>query len=299
MTDDDKEIVPGGGSRAHLSEYSPDGPASPPRLLFIHHSVGGQLLADCGPEQGNGSRCIFHTHPNGGGLRSQLERHGYVVHESSYGSRIGDRTDLFDWVEKFRREIDLMLQVDCNDKLYSDGRRNQVIVFKSCYPNSSFVGDGEPPGNPFGPELTVANAKASMRAVLEEIRRRPDVLFVYMTAPPLAPVSANDPAWKAWAKKLLGQRSWNEAYAAKAALARRFNNWMTATDGWLKDYPFKNVVVFNYYDVLTGYGESDLSRFPTGDDGLDSHPSAAGNARAAADFVPFLNRAVRRAGLSE
>ena len=48
--------------------------------------------------------------------------------------------------------------------------------------------------------------------------------------------------------------------------------------------------------VLTG-GRSNLLVFPTGD-GFDSHPAAEGNLRAAASFVPFLERAVRRAGLA-
>ena len=67
-------------------------------------------------------------------------------------------------------------------------------------------------------------------------------------------------------------------------------------DGWLSGYPLKNVVVFNYYDILTGDGVSDFAQFHTGNS-QDSHPSAEGNSKAAQEFVPFLNRAARRAGL--
>ena len=70
-----------------------------------------------------------------------------------------------------------------------------------------------------------------------------------------------------------------------------------AKDGWLKEYPDRSVVDFHYYDVLTDFGASDPSRYTTGD-GLDSHPSSAGQRRATLLFVPFLNRAVQRAGLS-
>ena len=66
----------------------------------------------------------------------------------------------------------------------------------------------------------------------------------------------------------------------------------------LKDYPLHNVVVFDHYDILTDNGESDLSRYPTWD-GADSHPSRSGNEKAAQAFVPFVNRAARRAGIIE
>jgi hypothetical protein len=82
-----------------------------------------------------------------------------------------------------------------------------------------------------------------------------------------------------------------------ARLAREFNNWLAGKDGWLKDSTLTNVVVFDYYDVLTQHGASNWSRYPTGD-GFDSHPSREGNQMAAKAFVPFLNRAVHRAGLS-
>ena len=49
---------------------------------------------------------------------------------------------------------------------------------------------------------------------------------------------------------------------------------------------------------MTGGRRSDLLVYPT-NDGLDSHPSSEGQRRAAEAFVPFLNRAVRRAGLVE
>ena len=43
----------------------------PLRLLFLHHSIGGQLLAEPGPDDGKGA-----VHPNGGGLRKRLEASG-------------------------------------------------------------------------------------------------------------------------------------------------------------------------------------------------------------------------------
>jgi len=294
-----EQLTRGRVERHDLSVFSDARPATPPRLLFIHHSVGGTLLADPGVPLEEGARCIYRTHPNGGSLRSLLEQEGYEVHETSYGSRIGDKTNLFDWLPKFRDDMDRIVTVDRNDLLYSDERRNRVVIFKSCFPNSKFVGQGTEPGNPAGPELTVANVRATMAALLAEFQKWPHVLFVYMTAPPLAPGVFEERLWKLAVKKVIGRPIWAEEFAARAALARTLNNWIAATDGWLGTYPLKNVAVFDYYDVLTDHGASDLLRFPTEVDGVrDSHPSREGNSRAASEFVPFLNRAVRRAGLS-
>jgi len=180
--------------------------------------------------------------------------------------------------------------------LYTGDEKNQIVMFKSCYPNSRFEGTGEPPGNAKGPDLTVWNAKATLSALLGEFSKHPDTLFVYFTAPPNAAKYGSEPLVKVLLKKVLNKPTTGEAMANQASLARSFNNWVKASDGWLKDYPLKNVVVFDFYDELTDHGTSDFSQYPTGN-GDDSHPARAGQQKAAAAFVPFLNRAVHRAGI--
>ena len=115
-------------------------------------------MADVGPN--NGQSCIYQTSVNGGSLRSLLQKEGYIVHEASYDSEVGNKTDIFDWPSKFKNDMDKVLQCDQQNRYFKDGRKNQIVVFKSCYPNSAFSGMGQEPGNPSGPELTVANAKA-------------------------------------------------------------------------------------------------------------------------------------------
>lgn len=79
--------------------------------------------------------------------------------------------------------------------------------------------------------------------------------------------------------------------------ARKFNNWLKDIEnGWLSEYELKNVVVFDYYDILTNCGKSNYSMYPT-KGGKDSHPSSEGNAIASHKFIPLMNRAVRMAGL--
>lgn len=283
------------GERAEGLDLSQLDDAAPGRaldLLFIHHSCGGQLLAPQG--ESDGTSCIYRTHPNGGGLREQLQQQGYEVHEASYGSAVGEHTDLFDWVPKFRDQMDEVLRVKHQDERLPDGRQNRVVVFKSCFPNNAFVGEGQWPGDPAGPRLTYWNAQATMKALLPHFERRPDVLFVYVTAPPLAPLRS-ERGYK-WAARKLGLLPGRPSLKDSALLARRFNNWVKAPGGWLEGYAGSNVVVYDYYDLLTGQGRSDLLLYPT-QGGQDSHPSSEGNSLSAAPFVPLLNRAVRRAGL--
>jgi hypothetical protein len=275
--------------RVDLSAYADTPPAQPLQLLFIHHSCGAQLLASSGPES-DPSKGTYPTSTNGGGLRARLEKLPYGVHEATYGSQIGEKTDIFDWLPKFRDQMDEVLACDVQDQRHADGKRNDIVLFKSCFPNNNFASAGISPGNPSGPELSLWNAKAAYEALLPEFRKHPNVLFVCLTAPPL--VQSRQPLWKRTVKRILGR---GDGGIQAARLARQFNNWLSSQEGWLKDYSGTNVVVFDYYDILTDHGVSDFSVFPASP--WDSHPSREGNERAAEALVPFLNRAVHRAGM--
>jgi hypothetical protein len=257
-----------------LTELSTARPQAPLRLLFIHHSVGGRWLAEAGPKEATGNE-IWKSHPEGGGLRKALEAQGYQVTEASYGSPLGEHTDDGDWLPKFRDQMDAVL----------DGKQNKIVMFKSCFPN-----------NLLDDEAALEKAKASYRALLPIFAQHPDVLFVRVTTPPLAPRTEKEPAWKMVARTVLGKPQPAPRLKRSGPLARKLEEWAVSPDGWLRDYPQKNLAVFDLYGVLTD-GKSDYLAFPTGD-GMDSHPSRAGNERATSELVPFLNRAVRRAGLS-
>lgn len=266
---------------AELAGYPSTGPGRPLRLLFIHHSVGGQWLASPGPEAG--ARDLWVSHPNGGGLRAALEAEGYRVHDATRGTALGEATDLFDWPAKLRGEMPALAAYD-------------VVLFKSCFPNSRFIGAGAAPGDPDGRRLTVWNARAAMERVRALVARQPGTLFVYVTAPPLV-ADAASPWWRRLAARARRWLRGDVSAAAGARLARAFNDWMSFPQGWLERYPQRNLVVFDYFDILTDHGRSNWLVHPSGD-GTDPHPSAAGNRRATEELVPFLNRAVRRAGLA-
>ena len=253
-------------------------------LLFIHHSCGGQLLAEPGPrienETSAGQRCIYISHPNGGGLRASLEMAGFRVHEASYGSLIGEDTDSCHWRATFSDHMDRLLRTAHQDSFLPEGRTNSIVVFKSCFPNNQFVGRGEEPGATDSCELTVANARAAYRALLPLFERHLNVLFIAVTAPAMA-----EPTPRRVKQRIMAlfQRppQW-------AKLAREFNSWLAdPTHGWLSSYGGGNVKVFDYYDILTRHGESDWLLYPT-HNGRNSHPSREGNQLASEAFVPFL-----------
>jgi hypothetical protein len=286
------------GNNLALQSLSPAPPPNPVRLIFIHHSTGENWLND-----GNGD------------LGIALRDNNYFVSDTNYGwgpDNIGDRTDIGNWWEWFRGSE----RTTYLDALYSEGDQhcsysrlssapsgeNEIIMFKSCFPNSAFQGNQNDPVPPIGDNPlkgegsgseyhTVANAKGIYVDILEYFRSRQDKLFIAIAAPPLATSDTN---------------------TEQAANARAFNNWLV--NEWLSGYPYHNVAVFDFYNVLTSNGgdpdTNDLG-FVTGNHhrwwngaiqhiqtvnynmaaypSSDSHPSQAGNLKATGEFLDVLN----------
>ncbi len=278
---------------------TPNPPAQPVKLIFVHHSTGGMWLAD-----------------DYGGLGLALRNNNYFVSATNYGwgpDGIGDRTDIPNWPEWFtganRNTILSALYAETGQNVgdYGDwsrlatdpGGENKIIMFKSCFPNSNLY------GNPSAPPLsepndqytvendTVENAKAVYNNILTYFATRPDKLFVVITAPPLVS---------------------GETSSTRAANARAFNNWLV--NNWLAGYALRNVAVFDYYNVLTSNGGNantndagqtggnhhrwwngaeqhqqwvnyNYTAYPSSTS--DSHPSSAGQQKATAEFVTMLN----------
>jgi len=296
-------------TQAHVTGFirdaadDPNPPSSSVRLIFIHHSTGENWLAD-----------------ENGGLGIALRDNNYYVSDTNYDwgpEAIGSLTDLGHWWLWFRGP-DSSTYLNA---LYAEGEQhsgysrmdsapegeNEIVMFKSCFPNSALMGDPNDPvppidsnpllGQDSGSEYhTVANAKGTYVDLLEYFQTRQDKLFIAITAPP-----QSDPTY--------------------SSNARAFNEWLM--HDWLHDYPHNNVFVFDFYNVLTTSGGSpeinDLNRetgnhhrwwhnaiqhkidgdndnnpnvleYPTEDD----HPSRAGNLKATAEYLPLLNVAYNR-----
>ncbi|MFH1576877.1 MAG: hypothetical protein ABID35_05000 [Candidatus Margulisiibacteriota bacterium] len=274
-------------------------PDSTVRLCFIHHSSGGNWLVNSSDDP-----------TVGGDLGLNLNANNYYATETDYdweaqpGDALGYNTDLGFWTAWFNTAK--MPYVYANNSHYyytntiSDpGGENQIVIFKSCFPNSNLYGnptdaaatgatnpiEGQNAGIGAGQsaDYTVANAKWVYNTLLAYFATKTNKLFVVVTAPPLT--------------------SGNYA-GSNAANARAFNNWLVSD--WLSGYSHNNVVVFDFFNVLTGAdnhhrwsvsavqhytapGSSNAAYYPTASDGSDDHPNSSGNQKATAEFVPLLN----------
>ena len=275
---------------------NPSPPSQTVKLVFIHHSCGNNWLS-----------------AGDGNLGDQLGANNYYVSDTYYGwgpDGIGDNTDIGHWWTWFRGPNSATYTQAVYDTtnrhasytrpMADPGGENKIIMFKSCYPNSNLRGDPaeSPPAisnNPLrGQDCgssyhTVANAKGIYIDLLQYFATRQDKLFVVITAPPV-----QDATW--------------------AANARAFNTWLV--EDWLDGYPYNNVAVFDFYNVLTSNGgnwyTNDLGwdtgnhhRYRNGsieyitnqggntaaypDGGSDNHPSPAGNQKATGEFTSLLN----------
>jgi hypothetical protein len=271
-------------------------PKKTARLLFIHHSCGSNWLND-----------------DHGRLGLALAENNYFVSDTNYGwgpDVIGDCTYTGQWWTWFRgSNSEKNLKAACNEagmnSLYSRPLKapegeNEIILFKSCYPNSYLKGSPDdlvPPitenklrNEEFSSQYhTVGNAKGIYIDLLEYFKTRNDKLFVVITAPPVSETEL-------------------------AENARYFNNWLV--NEWLKGYPYKNVAVYDFYNVLTSNDGSidindlgketgnhhriwngriqhvtgedcNINRYPSNEG--DDHPSIAGNVKATAEFIDVMN----------
>jgi hypothetical protein len=301
----DKAVTPNASEKVEDINTPPEQTV---KLIFIHHSCGENWLSDAD-----------------GGLGMALRDNNYYVSDTNYGwgpDGIGDNTDIGHWWTWFigpnsNTYLDA-LYTEYGDHSYNyshltdpdPNSENEVIMFKSCFPNSylggntndpATVGDNPLRGQPAylddlgapNPDLTVANAKGIYNDILDYFALNQDKLFIVVTAPPLGE---------------------NDTDAEHAANARAFNSWLVFN--WLSTYPYNNVAVFNFFHVLTSNGGdtntndagqeqgnhhrwwngsvqhlqtviNDYSAY--GSDAWDSHPTAAGNEKATDEFVPLLN----------
>lgn len=247
-------------------------PDNPVKVVFIHHSVGSNLLADTGPNS------------NGGGLGLLLGQNNYYVRETDYdwdaqdNPGIGSRTDigLFSYWFSDTRDSggngipdrdDIMFSVYNNthkeaypgytDVLTDPGGENEIVIFKSCYYNSvvrddnSYGVDSIRRRSSYSTGHTLGNLKILYNEYLEYFKANPDKMFVLIVAPPMMEESREFTL-------LDGDRgSYIWPTVTEAANGRALANWLVGKDqgGWLaeNDWVNKNVYVFDLFNVLSDF----------------------------------------------
>ena len=312
-----------------IAQLNPSPPSQPVKLVFIHHSVGEDWLRE-------------------GELLQALNDNNYYVTDTNYdwgppdqdvqdGHPIGYHTDIGHWYNWFLGpHKDTYLQAlytnshltpGLQNSIQDPGGENTIVMFKSCFTSGQVIyGNPDDPPLPRGVQnplwgigvcddqacsgsvhYTVSNIKGLYRDLLDYFATRQDKLFILITTPPSLESAIGDPAL--------------------AAKLRAINNWLV--NEWLSDYPYNNVFVFDYYNVLTSNGgdpntndagadtgnhhrynpttgqiehiinlNNDFLAYGTDSDGDgvpdDNHPTPAGHRKATIEFIPLLNIAYNR-----
>lgn len=219
-------------------------------MVWLHHSTGDCLLR--------------------GGLLPALKDDGIAFHDINYeeatvdGYVIGDHTEVHDWPKLFNTPK--LFDVITRWELRGSKERHDIVMFKSCYPNSNITS-----------EAKLQEYKEHFASLLSTFEANPDILFVAMSTPPLVKA-----------------RTAPEA----ASRARQWARWLTTEYATRA----KNVKVFDLFDALAiGDGKPDANTLvPQFASGLtDSHPSPQGARAVTRMYIPWLNRTAREAGFSD
>ncbi len=223
----------------------------PVRMVFLHHSVGGGILYK-------------------GGLRDSLLKLGVVIRGCTYGDEIGDRTDMNDWLPKFQNDMKRILDFKAHpNKYYEDGKTNDIIMFKSCFPNSRIVSEGEGSGNPTSSEKTIANYKATFENLRTEMVKYPNKVFIYMTAPPNVPAATTP---------------------ENAQRAREFNVWLINEylPKFKEETGLNNLFIYDLFNLLAGDDNCLKKEYRWDENTRDSHPNDKAKKDVSENFVKFF-----------
>jgi hypothetical protein len=218
------------------------------RIIFLHHSVGQNLI-----EQGN--------------VREGLTKLGYEFYDHGYndgGLRLadgtytgtnfdvpGDNTDPDGFAEIFAQPLH-----DPPDNTFSHLMEYDVIIFKSCFPNSNIESDEQ-----------LAQYQAYYLSIRDRMDQYPNKLFILLTIPPEVPGNSE---------------------AQAVARARTFANWLQSTE-YLSGHP--NVRVFDFFDLLSG--QDNFLRSDYRFDNYDGHPNEQANRDIGPIFIDFVDQAIR------
>ncbi|MCA9924121.1 MAG: hypothetical protein KC421_17215 [Anaerolineales bacterium] len=224
-------------------------------IIFLHHSTGRNLL-----EQGQ--------------VRPLLTAHGYQLWDHDYnhvgltqpdGTLTNAHYQIPGMLGRGDTDVDGLARLfaqpvtDPPQNAFSRLLQHEVIIVKSCYPNSA-VKD----------EAMQQQFQAWYEQMRDVIDAHPDKLFIIMTSPPLHPLATT---------------------AEEATRARAVADWLTSDD-FLSGHP--NLFVFDFFDLLAD-PDSHMLRpaYRETSDEAQSHPNRLANETIGPLFVDFVDTAVQ------
>lgn len=235
------EPIPGSGDLANL--------------IFLHHSTGRNLIEE-------------------GGIRPSLTELGYQFWDHDFnhiGLTLPDgtptsahyripgmwgrgNTDVDGLAALFAQPV-----TEPPENAFSRLLQHEVIIVKSCYPNSAVKNDA-----------MLAQFQTYYRQMRDVMDAHPDHLFIIMTSPPLHPLATTP---------------------ADAQRARAIADWLQSPD-YLTGHP--NLFVFDFFDLLADPDTHTLRpAYQRTAAAAESHPNRLANESVAPLFVAFIDQSIK------
>lgn len=249
----------GSGGGGYPTTPDPSAPDTVRKIMFIHHSCGGNWLAT-----GNGN------------LGAALNANNYYVTESDYGwdaqpgDDLGNNTDTGDWPSWFN-DTKMPYVYDNNshsayaNTISDPGGENDIIMFKSCFPLSE-VG------------ASIDDEKAIYDSLLPYFADHPDKLFVLVTPPGETQVSSYALTRELCDWLVDAESGWLSGYDGNNVFVFDFYCVLSEENShhrWIGGH-VEHVYAADY---------DGTSPYHNGDD----HPNATGNQKATTEFISLLN----------
>jgi hypothetical protein len=227
-------------------------------VIFLHHSTGQNLIAEGGVRElfaQKGYQFWDHDYNTTGLTRpdGSLTGTSYDIPEVTPGEHGGGNTDPDGLAVLFSQPVH-----SPPDNAFSRLLQHEVLIVKSCFPNSAIESDA-----------ALEQNKRWYLQMRDAVDLHPDKVFIILTSPPLHPLSTN---------------------ADEAARARILANWLVS-DEFIAGRD--NLFVFDFFDQLADPQTNMLRKaYQRDPDDSDSHPNTMANQAIGPIFVDFVDRAV-------
>ena len=228
-------------------------------ITFLHHSTGRNLIEEGKVRQLLAEKCYsFWDHDyNFIGLRrpdGSKTNTCYNIPNDTIETRGNGNTDPDGLAILFKQPVNYP-----PDYAFSRLLQHEVIIFKSCFPNSAIKN-----------EQMLEQYKKWFIEIRDVIDKYPEKIFIPFTLPALHPLKTNP---------------------EEAKRARVWANWLKSND-FLDGHP--NIYVFDFFDYFADSSTNMLKKnFQRDANSGDSHPNKLANQKIGPIFVKFVDKSIK------